>query len=206
MKRSTLVHAIAEKNCISFRTVSRYGKSPHNFYILRKDLADLEHKTEVVVRDIRSFATLRRDIHTGTVRIEFTWLGGDGHSVSGRQEIITLSYSKLMEFMRESIFESGPVEWKSLSMDDSGRRPKIVFKGRMNLHAALGNGIIRHKLVRALWDKFAWPDSERIELYDDCMPYSFVFHEIRGGKTAMTGGLILHGQEDMEKSYYSVHT
>ena len=32
------------------------------------------------------------------------------------------------------------------------------------------------------------------------------FREFRGGRALMCGGLILHGQEDMAKAYYGLHT
>ena len=36
--------------------------------------------------------------------------------------------------------------------------------------------------------------------------YSFFFREYRGGQALMCGGLILHGQDDMGKAYYGIHT
>ncbi len=33
-----------------------------------------------------------------------------------------------------------------------------------------------------------------------------IFKEIKNGKSAITGGLILHNQNDISKSYYSIHT
>ena len=36
--------------------------------------------------------------------------------------------------------------------------------------------------------------------------YSFFFREFRGEKSCLCGGLILHGQEDMSKAYYGIHT
>lgn len=59
--KNTLVHMAAEGSCISIQTVSRSGKSPHWFFILRSRLAELEHMPEIIVRDIHSFAVLRRD-------------------------------------------------------------------------------------------------------------------------------------------------
>lgn len=206
MNKSTLIHAISGENCISLRTISRSGKSPHWFYILRNELEELEHKTELVVSDIHSFAILRRDPCTNIIEIEFTWLGGDGHSVSGYQESVAMPYDSFLAFVRDSAFKDGPKELKTLSIDISRKYPKIVFKGRENLHAVMGNGIVKRKLVRFLRDQFNWNRTEKIEFYNDCTPYSFVFREIREGKTVMTGGLILHGQEDMEKSYYGIHT
>ena len=91
-------------------------------------------------------------------------------------------------------------------MDIFGKRPQIVFDSRKNLRAALANGVIRRKMVRSLRDQFRWPLSDRIELFDDFVPYSFGFREIRNGKTEICGGLILHRQDDMTNAYYGIHT
>ena len=204
--KNILVRAYAEEYGIDFRTVSRNRKSPHRFYILRDKLAELEHKPEIIVRDIRSFAVLRRDIHTGTLQIEFNWLNSDGRSVSGYQETVTLPYEKFAAFVHNSNTENGTKEWKVLSVENSTKQPQIVFNSRRNLHAVLADRIVRRKLVRFLRDGFQWPDSIRIELFDDFMPYSFTFREIKNGKTALSGGLILHRQDDIEKAYYGIHT
>ena len=109
-----------------------------------------------------------------------------------------------MEHLRESQ-QGEPVVWKTFSMV-LRRQPQIVFKSRRNLHAVLENAAIRRKLIRFLRDQFRWPYSEQIEFYDDFMPYNFIFKEIQAGEPVMTGGLILHGQEDLKKAYYSIHT
>ena len=62
------------------------------------------------------------------------------------------------------------------------------------------------KLVHFLRDEFRWSRSDRIEFYDDFVPHSFVFKEFRDGQPTMTGGLILHNQDDMQKASYSIHT
>lgn len=206
LRKNTLVCITAEDSCISIRTVSRSGKSPHRFYILRSRLDELESKSEVIGRDIGSFAVLHRDFNAGTVGINFIWLNSDGYNVSGHEETVTVPYDKFAAFIHDSNTENGPKEWKVLSMDNSGKRPQIVFNSQKNLHAALANGAVRRKLVRYLRDQFRWPRSDRIELFDDFVPYSFGFHEIRDGKTAIRGGLILHRQDDMEKAHYEIHT
>lgn len=53
---------------------------------------------------------------------------------------------------------------------------------------------------------FDWPDSNEIYLYNDFVPYSFFFREFRNDRAVMCGGLILHGQEDMSRAYYGLHT
>lgn len=202
MKERTLVYMIFRDDYVGLRTVSRSKKSPHRFYISRHKLEELEHKSEVIANDIYSFAMLRRNAYAGTVEIAFTWLGSDGNSVSGYQDAITLPYGKMMECLHQS----KPYVWIVLSIDNSMKQAKIVFKSRKNLHAALGNVVIRRKLVRFLRDQFQWECSEKIEIYDDFVPYSFFFRETRNGKTGISGGIILHGQEDMENAYYSMHT
>lgn len=206
MNNRILIHAVANKDCISFKTMSRSRKSPHWFYVLRSKLAELEHKSKIIVHDINSFAILYRDSNTGTIEIEFTWLSGDVNNVSGYKETVILPYDKLMAFVYNSATEGSPVTWKALSIDNSRKCPKIVFKSSRNLHNVIADSTIRHKLVHSLRDSFNWPSAEKIELYDDYIPYSFVFTEIKNGKPAISGGLVLHGQDNMQKAYYSIHT
>lgn len=207
MGERTLVRAVIREEYIGLRTVSRSRRSPHRFYIPRHSLEELGYTSDnVIVHDIRSFAVLRRTV-PGDVEIEFTWLGdARGNNVSGYQETVTLPYDGLMEGLRESVRQGGPISWRALSIDGSVNRPRFVFNSRKNLKAVLGNGILRRKLVRALRDRFQWPASECIEFYDDFEPYSFGFREIRNGEPGIVGGLILHGREDMKNAYYSIHT
>ena len=204
MNNKTLISMIFRTDCIELRTISRSRKSPHRFYIMRHRLEDLEHEAEIIVHDINSFAVLRRDF--GAVVIEITWLSGDERNVSGYKETVILPYDKLVAYLHQSTSEDNPVTWKTLSIDNSCKRPQLVFKSKKNLHNALANVTIRRKLVRALCREFNWPHSEKIEFYDDYMPYSFSFCEIKNGKSAMNGGLILHGQENMQTAHYSIHT
>lgn len=207
MRRSTLVHLTVGESCISLRTVSRSRKSPHWFYILRQKLEELEDMQETIVHDINSFAVLHLDKCAGAVEMDITWLNSNGDNVSGYLETVFLPYGKLYEFLHGSDANGHPAEWKTLSMDDVfKKRPQIVFKSRKNLHEALADSAVRHKLVRYLRDGFCWPRSEKIELFDDFLPYSFAFNEIRNGKPVISGGLILHNAENPEKSYYAIHT
>lgn len=202
MKDRTLVYMTFRDGAVSLRTVSRSRKSPHRFYISCQELERLETGSTILVQDIHSFAKLRRDAYAGTVEAAFTWLEGNGENVSGYQESITLPYGKMMDCLRQS----KPFVWKTLSIDSSKKQAQIVFKSRKNLHAALANGIIRRKLIRFLREQFRWAYAEKIEIYDDFMPYSFFFRETRGGEAGISGGIILHGQEDMKTAYYSMHT
>lgn len=202
MKDRTLVYMTFRDSTVSLRTVSRSRKSPHRFYIPCQELKGLETGSTALVQDIHSFAKLRRDAYAGTVEIAFTWLEGNGNGVSGYQEAITLPYGEMMECLRQSKL----FVWKTLSIDNSTKQSQIVFKSRKNLHAALANGAIRRKLIRFLRDQFRWAYAEKIEIYDDFVPYSFFFRETRNGETGLSGGIILHGQEDMKNAYYSMHT
>lgn len=202
MKDRTLVYMTFRDGAVSLRTVSRSRKSPHRFYISCQELERLETGSTILVQDIHSFAKLRRDAYAGTVEAAFTWLEGNGENVSGYQESITLPYGKMMDCLRQS----KPFVWKTLSIDSSKKQAQIVFKSRKNLHSALANGVIRRKLIRFLREQFRWAYAEKIEIYDDFMPYSFFFRETRGGEAGISGGIILHGQEDMKTAYYSMHT
>lgn len=206
MNDRILVKAYANEHGIDFRTISRTRKSPHRFYVPRSILARLEREPYIVAHDIYSFAILRRDSYRGTLEISFTWLNGTARALSGREETVTLPYDKLMEFVAASAQEGGPETWRALSMDVSKRRPQLVFEAKETLHSVIENATIRHKLFRCLNNQFRWPDSDKISFYNDFTPFSFFFRETRRGKDGICGGLILHGQEDMSKAYYSVHT
>lgn len=206
MNNRTLVYMIFRTDCIGIRTVSRSRKSPHRFYIPHSRLEALEHTPYMIAYDLNSFAVLRRDTYAGNIEIELTWLSGDGHAVSGYQETVILPYGQLAAYLDKSTSEDSPVVWKTLSIDNSHKQPQLVFKSSKNLHAALADNIVRHKLVRSLRDEFRWPEAERIEFYDDFLPYSFIFREIKNGQSAISGGLILHNQDDMQKAHYSIHT
>lgn len=203
--RNTLVKAYAGEYGIDFWTISRNRKSPHRFYILRDKLEELERNPKIIVHDIYSFAILHLNTHTGMLEIEFDWLSGNSHNIMGWQETVILPYEELAAFVHNSTL-GGPSEWKAFSINNPKKQPKLIFNSRKNLHAAIQNGIIRRKLARFLRDGFQWPNADQIELYDDFLPYSFTFHEIKNGKTAMIGGLILHQQDDIKKAYYGIHT
>lgn len=205
MNDRTLVYMTFLPDCISFRTVSHKRKSPHCFYILRSRLAKLEYKPEIMAHDMNSFAVIRRDKYADTIEIEFTWLSGDSH-IYGYKQTIILPYDKLSVFAHKLTSESCPVTWKTLSIDNSHKYPQLVFRSNKNLQNVIADSTVRHKLARVLRDEFKWPYADKIEFYDDYMPYSFIFREIRDGKIAVTGGLVLHALEDLQKAHYSIHT
>lgn len=206
MKGRTLVKMSADKCCVGFRTISRDGKSPMKFLISRSSLEKLEREHSVVVNDIHSFAILRRNISAGTLYIDFTWLhGSDGTCVAGYTEHVTVPYDGLMEFVHSSAEEGGPSRWAALSIVEGGQ-PHLVFYDVDGLRRCLENIKVRRKLLRFLRDRFCFSMADEIGFYHEFEPYSFYFREVKNGNTGIVGGLILHGQNDLEKAYYSTHT
>lgn len=199
----TLIKVSTSEHCIILRTISRDGKS-RRFYLTREEFSELEYRPEIITRDGWSFAVLRRDTGKDTLSVEFTWLSGGNSHVHGHEESVMICFSKLAAFVRDNANEGA--EYKALSMDYRVHRPRLVFTGKENLHAAVNNGTVRRKLARALRDNFHWPDAEKIEFFNDFIPYSFFFQEIYNGQPVMCGGLILHGQDDMRTAYYGLHT
>lgn len=159
---STLVKVISYENCISIKTISRERKSPQRFFISLDNLAQLEAQSAIIVKDISSFAALRRDVAADTLEINFTWLGSTGSGVSGYEETVVLPYSRLVAFVQDSSVTGRAEEWAVLSQKEAQGKPKYMFKASETLHAVLGNGVIRRKLVRALRDNFNWPRTEEI--------------------------------------------
>ena len=199
--------AEANKNAIAIRTVSARMKSPQLFYIAYDEMDCLQSEGRIISYDIHSFAKIWLD-GRDRVTFEFTWLTGHCHGrVDGCEQSVVLRWSKFQAFLDACRQPDGPKAFKALSLDARGDRPRLVFAGsRENLRAAIGDRRIRHKLGKALMDNFNWPDADEIHLANDFVPYSFIFREMRAGRPVMCGGLILHGQEDLSKAYYGLHT
>lgn len=208
MTNRILLRAHADENIISFRTVSARMKSPQRFFITYSELDRLRRDGSIITSDIHSFAQLRLDERRDRLTIEFTWLTGRSFDrVEGVEQTVHLRWSAFRAFLEDCREPDGPKDFKALSLDVSKARPRLMFDGnRANLRAAIGHPLIRHKLGKALMTNFQWPDAEEIHLTNDSVPYSFFFREFRGGQARMCGGLILHGQEDMAKAYYGIHT
>lgn len=204
MQDKTLVKISVTKHGLTFRTISRRRKSPQVFYILRETLEELENllNPAVTVSDIHSYAELRRSISRETVQIRFCWLSGCENRLAGWAETVTIPYAPLIRLARRGT--EGEV-WSVLSMGTAAA-PKLLFHAGRNLQAVAADPVVRHKLARCLRENFQWPQAESIHFYDDFLPYSFSFREIREGQPGICGGLILHGQESKQKAYYSVHT
>ena len=208
MTNRIMLRAHADENAVQLRTVSARMKSPQRFFITYSELDRLRRDGSIITNDIHSFAQLRLDERRDRLTIEFTWLTGRSFDrVEGTEQTVHLSWSAFWEFLEDCRDPDGPKDFKALSLDVSKARPRLMFDGnRANLKAAIGDPLVRRKLGKALMTNFQWPDAEEIHLTNDFVPYSFFFREYRGGQARMCGGLILHGQEDMAKAYYGLHT
>lgn len=202
-----LFRAEAGEYGLDVRTVSARMKS-RRFWICYDAFDQLEEDGSVIRSDIHSFAKIRLDRKHDRLSIGFAWL--EGHSfgrVDGWEQEVDLRWSKFRDFLDACRQPDGPKEFKAVSLGPRRDRPRLVFDGsRTNLRAAVADRRIRHKLGKVLMANFNWPDAEEIYLYNDFVPYSFFFREFRDGQPLMCGGLILHGQENMEKAYYGLHT
>lgn len=203
-----LLHVHADENTVQFRTVGARMKSTQRFYITYGELDRLQRDGDVIASDIRSFARLRLDGRRDRLTIEFTWLTGHcSGRVEGFEQTVRIRWSQFQSFLESCRQSDGPKDFRTLSLDVSGDRPKLIFDGnRANLKAAVGDPKVRRKLGKALMSNFNWPDADEIRLTNDFVPYSFFFREFRDGNACLCGGLILHGQEDMSKAYYGLHT
>ena len=208
MTSRILLCAHADENAVHFRTVSARMKSPQRFFITYSELDRLRRDGSIITSDIHSFARLRLDERRDRLTIEFTWLTGCSFDrVEGTEQTVRLCWSSFRAFLGDCRDPDGPKDFKALSLDVSKARPRLMFDGnRANLKAAIGDPLVRRKLGKALMTNFQWPDAEEIHLTNDFVPYSFFFREFRGGQARICGGLILHGQEDMGKAYYGIHT
>ncbi len=203
-----LFHACANDNTISVRTYAPGKKSPQHFYITYDELDRLQCRGRIITNDSHSFVQMRLDERRDRVTFDFTWLTGHVHDrVEGTEQTVNLHWSKFQAFIQDCRLPDGPKEFRAISLDMSRHRPRLVFSGnRDNLKAAIGNRCIRHKLGKALMANFNWSGADEVHIYNDIVPYSFFFREYRNGRPCLCGGLILHGQEDMSKAYYGIHT
>ena len=137
--------------------------------------------------------------------VDFTWLSdGGGRRVVGREETLHLPYRQFQEKLEESR-KLGGAGVGMLSVDEKGM-PKIEFQSRKNLREVAERKVLRRKLGKFLNNHFSWKGSRRIVVYDDFVPYSFFFQEERLNGKGICGGIILHGQEDLKKACYGMHT
>ena len=208
MTNRIMLRAHADENTIQFRTVSAHMKSPQRFYVTYDELDRLQREGHIISNDIHSFVQIRLDEQRDRIRFEFTWLTGHSFDrVEGNEQTVHLRWSPFRTFLETCRQPDGPKEFKAISLDVHRGRPRLVFDGnRANLKAAIDDPLVRRKLGKALMTNFQWPDADEVCLYNDSVPYSFFFREYRNGQACLCGGLILHGQEDMSKAYYGIHT
>ena len=69
-----------------------------------------------------------------------------------------------------------------------------------------GESYLAAQAGKFLDQHFNWYNYERIVLTDDYLPYSFFFegYMVQGAKTC--GGVILHGEENIQTAKYGIHT
>ncbi len=203
LNRKTLVIITMAEKYLVFRTVTMDRKSPHSFMISKAAIDDLYDlpRTVLCEHDCGSFAQIWRNPLKETVHIRFYWLNSNGFQLTGWEQTIIVPFDELMSFNKGYMGQ----RWALLSLEES-RQPKLVFCGKKNLHAAVNDPTVRHKLTRFLRDNFRWLGADEILLYDDMEPYSFFFREMRSGRAGICGGVILHGHANMEKAQYSIHT
>ena len=206
-----LFRAHAWENTISIQTYTPRIKSPQRFLITYSELDRLQDEGYIITYDIHSFVKLRLDERRDRITFDFTWLSGRCFDqVEGHEQTVHLRWSKLRDFLdtvRQPDYPEEKKIFKAVSMGLRRGRPRLVFDGnRANLRAAIGNPQVRRKLGKALMANFNWPDADEIHLHNDFVPYSFFFREYRNDQPCLCGGLILHGQEDMSKAYYGIHT
>lgn len=205
MNDRTMIKVNATETCLVFRTVSPKRKSPRSFYVLRSELERLEQYGSITASDLGCFAVFQQDTVSGLVRIRFSWLQQNSAcELAGYEETAYLPFNRLMGFAARSLMDPA-LQWSALSVEEVPK-PRMVFHGRETLHATLSHKAVRRKLIRFLRDNFQWGWSDEVRFYNDFLPYSFFFTEIRGGQQGICGGLILHGREDLNRAYYSIHT
>lgn len=208
MNNRIMVKVTADNGCIALRTVSRKGRSPQRFVLLNKELEELEKKKRVLAMDIHSFADIRRcKTAQGLEKLEiaFFWLSDSGFGdLSGWKQTVQFPYGKFLECVEDSC-QSGGKEQYLLSMEENNK-PRIEFLSRRNLKEVVNTPLLRKKLGRFLARNFNWVDYDRIVVSDDFVPYSFGFSGYTHYGRGICGGIILHGQEDLKKAYYGIHT
>ena len=184
MNNRTLVTWRREDELLRLRVVNRQGK--HSMLVSFTG-------EEALLRDCDSFVAITRKPKSLLLDCYWVTCWSSG-KLTGYAECLELPLNALEG-------ESG----KALTLTGS-HYPKLIFHSRKNLKAVAGNKTVRRKLTKFLRDAFHWPFSEEIHLYDDFVPYSFCFEELRDGVRCMSGGVILHGQDNLSSSIYSIHT
>lgn len=208
MEGRTMVRISAGGSGVSVRTVSRCYRSPGSLLIGgRESLQELQRNGNCVIRKGLSVADMSRyTLPSGgeCVKFVFLWLeGADDGSITGFKEEVILPYEKFCGCVTACLQDG---KERRLLSAKACRRPKIEFRSRCNLKEAAENRTVRKKLGRFLDRKLNWPRYGKIILSDDYEPYSFGFAAYTADGLGMCGGIILHGRDNLKKSYYGIHT
>lgn len=205
MDERIMIKLTASGEFILFQTITRNKKRSRQFYVYRDKLLSLRTHGFYIARDT-SFAVFQADEEHDELRISFYWLILSGNdSFTGEIQSVTIPLFDTLSFVEQSAFKDGPEEWRVLSKDEKAR-PHLTFSSSQSLKAVAENKQVRRKLSRFLRNNFNWPSATRVQFFGDFEPYSFFFREYRGDQAGICGGLILHGQDNMDKAYYSLHT
>ena len=201
------VTAASSEDYLVFHTYSWKHKRSPCFYVPKKKFQELEKNGSFTDHDGASVMIVYQNMQKDTLTITFEWLNQHSdHTLSGREETVTVFRSSLMEFIRRSAEPDGPHIWNALSIPVS-RGPRLIFRSRKNLKAVVRNRPICRKLNKKLAKHFHWPGTDEIIIYDDFLPYSFYFEERRNGEVGICGGIIYHDHNhDPATARYDVHT
>ena len=199
-----LVKMDCNENGCDIRTVSCEAGVSKRFYILQKEAAEAERNGSWIVQDGSSFAricVLEDRVNGKRVEIHFFWASpAENDCYNGRKERISLPYG-----IFQKAFAGEERHIKVLSLKEK-HFPKLVFRSGKNLKEVAKHPRLRRKLGNFLSKHFQWENAVQIEIYDDFLPYSFGFCECREHGYGITGGIILHGQEDLRTAEYGMHT
>ena len=200
-----MVKLTASDQFIVFHTITRNRSRSRSFYVSREDLLSLRTKGYFAASD-GSFAVFHADEDADALHVSFYWLNfTTGDIFKGEVQSVTLPFFDTLVFVEQSAFEQGPKEWRVLSRHETSK-PYLTFSSSNSLKAVAENKLVRRKLSKFLRNNFNWPQSTKVQFFGDSEPYSFFFREYRGNNPGICGGLILHGRENLDKAYYSVHT
>ena len=202
MNNRIMVKITISEDYLSFRTISRERKSPHRFVMTKSECHRLQEGKQIILRDISSFAVLRRERNTDNITIQFHWLENCDDRLCGYRETVMLPFYDAI--WATECCKPG-TELRFLSIVEHPQT-KYTFFAKETLHAILEQRLLRKKFVRFLRDNFRWNDATEICFYSDFVPYSFFFRCTQRCNLELTGGVILHGQENMTTAKYALHT
>lgn len=193
LENSITIQVIGKKN--EYRNSIR----SNNYYITKASVQLLLDNNYLVSRDIYSF--LEAGVtKSNTLLLSFTWLDSNGHTLKGFLEQLEINFNDFVKW-----FESDSESYRALEILNS-KTSKIKFINTENLIKALGNSLIKNKLLKILM-RFQNNWGNEVRIYNDYIPYSFYFEEYVNGKRGICGGIIYHvGNGKIEDGYYSIHT